>query len=1179
MIENEKNVMIISMSTFPDIVLKKGDIETENFYYIKEKNELVCYSGVSQLEAGTKHVIRELAKQEVARKIDRIIILATKETIKPALSEEKIRGYAKDSNENTKPKLYSAVEYYKHKINQYIMNTGVVIREYEVVSETGEECEERKAEEHQREEIDNLVNKFFKGSDETADDVNSKYRSACNGEDKQIRDLLREREYKTEPFIHELYKSETDERIDFEVVLIESPQIGLASKSMPDLVNKIKEVKGENEKVNLFIDMQGGVRASTFIVNAVINMLEEEDIVLEKAYATNYTPRDILHPIRNEILAHRIFDLVSGMDEFIQYGKAEKFKEYFDNYIKVQNKQSVIASETVENKDKSKEEEIVISITRISDAISVCDIDKFYRELQVLEKLLKPLLDDIKNAKDNSDPTLWEKVDPVFATVVEKIYQAYENVFKYCAEDADGYDSVGVMKWCLDKKLYQQALTICESKIPKQIVEDGLVEITDRGKMEAIFAYDKANRKTFSPDIETYAIKNYEYYFNGKKRPQSLFAVLSSRNKFLDSKYKEIKVFRSLIKEYFQICQLRNKINHGNCKDYKGNDITPTYLQTKIQLFIDYYDEMRKLVNKDTKENRVEMKMEASGNKDSTTQHEYHDEDANIFRYVVPFWFSEDGNIETYHTVVNKLSSSESLWKAYDWKDFEPEDVNEDAWKYGGSDIYDYIKKLYGYKMNNKNGVESTIGSIWEYKDNSNLPKYEYSYFRDDKRNARFVAKIERCGVYLLKTGIGLFWYEITFQDKSVRNLYPNQLQFFQNKFKELAKLHNKEDKGKISCFCADERNGKFDYIGMWVADTLSSLKDESNYEIYYYPSRTIKIGEGEKKTEVNIPDKAILYNYVVTNNNWNLEKNAYYLTMGYTWNYQWSSEMEHSIAHPFGNELWYASKEGCGCYAYCKNENDTFYKYLPIRMRSDYFLMFMHLLQQSYSIMHMSTYIAESISATGQNENDYKELVKIEEAINRFLLKNVNASVSHVGHHNDFYAYVEGALKIQEDIKALNEGVEVLEEILRRQEVEREEKRNKGIQTILGILTVIGFIEIPDKLSTFFHVNSEDGTVTTKLVEGLEGLLKRDITQIERVDAFYILTIVALFLFFFWKLLYSLFEFDVKWVLSLSFMQECKKRLEKVKAFLIGLYEKCHIGLILIVIGLIYLITILYKS
>ena len=355
----------------------------------------------------------------------------------------------------------------------------------------------------------------------------------------------------------------------------------------------------------------------------------------------------------------------------------------------------------------------------------------------------------------------------------------------------------------------------------------------------------------------------------------------------------------------------------------------------------------------------------------------------------------------------------------------------------------------------------------------------------------------------------------------------------FQNRFKELARTyHNfkwlmterknihKSMTGSKKTFMnwkSTEVNsvmiGKCYEVGNWVNELLNT--NVIKYRISYFPDK-------------KLPDKAILYNYIVSKNEKTLTEDSFYLTSGYDNKYIWNEERKNEIEMPFKNEAWYAAKEGSGSYVFStdlpKNgKKNVYLDYMPRRKKTDYFFMYMHLIQQSYSIMHMSTYIAEHISADGNSEVDYKKLENIDEKINRFLLKNINASVSHIGHHNDYYAYVENRLKIKEDISALKEGVEALEGILRRRGERAEKERNKGIESILGILTIMGFVSIPETMSKFLNIDMNSGSVVLGAVRWIENTFNCDLTQMSGSNTLYIITGIFIIMFLFRKKLWDI--------------------------------------------------------
>ena len=1003
----EKNILLICMST--------GQNDETYFY---KYGESYNYSGECQLEPGTKHIMQELGKQ--GRKLDKIFILATPE--------------AKKNN----------VEYYKDKIAKFINQKT---SEFKIMvpdvkeGETESERKQREAKEEKKMFAESFSDTKF-----------------CA------------------PHLYHKYQKEQYEKL-YEIVDIPSPNEGIATQEayewMPKFVEKIQELKKAGT-IKLFLDMQGGARTSSFILNAVIDMIQEEGVVLEKAYATAFDRKNEVNSIKDETYALRVFELVSGMDEFISYGKANKFKSYLDFYKK--SKGSITAEE----------DKIVESIQIISDAISVCDIESFYNEVKILKQTMEEYMpskdsekkEDMKSENSSEKEERNDGKDPIFLSVVQKLKEAYQDI-TYFGSNETTLDSIEVMKWCLDRELYQQALTICESKMPKQMVDDGLITLVNRNELEKIRG--KESKKYQSDNVETYVIKNYHYWISGKKRPESLFSVLEEESHLVKSDYVDDIKFREIIREYFKICGLRHQINHGNSTK-QGQTVKADVLEEELNNFIRKYRQLK------SKENRNVQKMKQTEykntkNKKSDNMCENNERRSDItkyvLRYVVPFGFDKNGSIDSYKNIVDKIKK-DSKWEVEEREEYkqgniireiENEDGEIETLKYGGSDIYDYLKKLYHFQKS------TAIGSAWEYKKES-LPKFKY--YRYNKKENRSVLKfnvvVTDVGLYLFKTGVGMFWYEVNLEGTDEQIYLPNsnELKIFQNRFKELAKADKEllrydiEDKKSLEDI-EKKKNDKECYIGEWVDDIL---KNEVSASVYYYPERTI-----EKETR-KIPDKAILYNYIVTTNAKYLDKISYYLTMGYKNSYRYNKKMlQTTIARPFENQRWYAAKEGCGCYVarryfyrdeeYRKSDDFIYHDYIPIRMKSDYFLMFIHLLQQSYSILHMSTQIAENVSA---EENGTSEVLRdMEEKVNRFLIKSVNASVSHIGHHNEFYSYVEKALRIKEDVSALNEGVEVLEEILRGREAASQEKRNERMQTAFALLTILGILGLPKTLGEFF--------------------------------------------------------------------------------------------------------------
>lgn len=232
-------------------------------------------------------------------------------------------------------------------------------------------------------------------------------------------------------------------------------------------------------------------------------------------------------------------------------------------------------------------------------------------------------------------------------------------------------------------------------------------------------------------------------------------------------------------------------------------------------------------------------------------------------------------------------------------------------------------------------------------------------------------------------------------------------------------------------------------------------------------------------------PDKALIFSYIYFSA---VEDSpdallperinmAYKLTNGYDKKILMSNSIKNSVMNPFHDVLWYTTKEGCGYYAWGKDNNSFYNNIAPYRIVANYFLLYIKALYHSYSLLHFSNLLAkEDISpdldkyllfkgAGGIDKDIYEKLSLLRTRMNLFLLKSTVTSVSHIHHHNEFYLYNERQLYIKDDIRSVSMGLDVLEQLLKSQ-LEKEETKNdarmqKGLSRILALITVMTLASI----------------------------------------------------------------------------------------------------------------------
>ncbi len=415
-------------------------------------------------------------------------------------------------------------------------------------------------------------------------------------------------------------------------------------------------------------------------------------------------------------------------------------------------------------------------------------------------------------------------------------------------------------------------------------------------------------------------------------------------------------------------------------------------------------------------------------------------------RYIVPFIYESK---DDFRSMINRIVNLEN-WKASEEAPDTPE-----------QDTYRFIREIYIMQDN-----KSNMGCSLEYQGKKDSPIKRIRY---KKPSLEYIVEIVEMGLFLFRTGVGLLWYEVTI---------PTELSFekliqFQNDFKELSYEKYINEKGNISFSEVVEGGFKTFLMGHWIS---SEVLSELPIKVTYFAVRDDCIEKG-----LVIPDKSIIFNYLVHTEKRKDETNqlVYLLTNGYNRNYKCKVEIKNEFYEPFDNALCYATQGGCGYFALPDKDNSHFYKEVLVKkIMFDYFKLYILVLFQFYTILHItksmeSMLSAEVIDYFDESKKNLDNIRHIETEINVFLIKSIYSSVSHIEHQNGFYEYLMKRLRIKENIDSLTVGLASLRMIQETQEKTRlaevEKKENKERElfdyhltiglAILSFLTLISAI------------------------------------------------------------------------------------------------------------------------
>ena len=365
-----------------------------------------------------------------------------------------------------------------------------------------------------------------------------------------------------------------------------------------DIVDNLQEIvtaiRGEDkDDIVLYIDMQGGSRTDGYVRNAALSILNndsKDSITIKQIIATNFEPHNFTNRIVDETKRYKVTDLVSGMNAFLQYGKADLIERYY---------------QSAGTKDKDIEC-FIQQMKDIDEAISICNVDGMIRSIENLKKTFKGTKRWQKSSLGNE----------FFQILYEGIQRDYQPII----ESDEKSMVLCIIDWAVSKGFLQQALTIVESKFPQILVRNGLfyyMEEDDKDRSEIVGKF-KALKDSKSTK-EKYKFKEVDHYFirfymleenimniiKSKKKEKKDYSFRVTQMDLLELSSEEgipartvvnsdggKKALQELFESYERICVDRNDLNHA-----KGT-ITRKDIENHLKELLKNYSNLKRYVNK-----------------------------------------------------------------------------------------------------------------------------------------------------------------------------------------------------------------------------------------------------------------------------------------------------------------------------------------------------------------------------------------------------------------------------------------------------------------------------------------------------------------------------------------------------------------------------------------------------
>ena len=383
--------------------------------------------------------------------------------------------------------------------------------------------------------------------------------------------------------IRDYMRPDTDDEELFQAIEVDltSPYRGIQS-----VITTLRSIKAahEDQTLNLYLDTHGGLRGIQRIMEATVSLLKSEDIDVREAYAVEYSDNGT-KSIVSETENMKIYDFVSGVNEFFSCGRADTLMKYKENLEHTHEAKKESSSKNIFTKE---EKQLITAISDVATGIQWCSIPAFDQGIKDLQKIFPETSESTaKNTSTvNSDTKNIGKGSylDIYRTNIQK---DYSTLLK------KNHTVLDEIEWCINKGFYQQALTLIESKISGLLVFDlklftftcpkGIKQKVDGKTIHYSYTYINKNDKEVS---KTFTINNvfndYIYAFNRIKRSNNNSIMIEYNkpwigdenfNKLTEDKYKNFKQSISYpaginIRDIFE-----NASSHLSSKDYdKFND-------------------------------------------------------------------------------------------------------------------------------------------------------------------------------------------------------------------------------------------------------------------------------------------------------------------------------------------------------------------------------------------------------------------------------------------------------------------------------------------------------------------------------------------------------------------------------------------------------------------------------
>ena len=424
---------------------------------------------------------------------------------------------------------------------------------------------------------------------DTLQELYSEMHNSCNGLEisEDIKNYTKLYIYKYLPDRYKMFCREDNEKAGFDTIDAGSFIDCNAADLMILFKNSIMSVLKEGETANLIFFNYANKPSFDYIFSNVLKMTIEQNNFINLARHYGIFVQNGKLCVEDETDKYLIGLLADGMSAFTEYGKV-------DRIIKLISLGNITNDAVIS---------LVYAMRTIDSGISLCDIDPILDGINEIKRI-----NDQEHSFDNKKAQLF------YNFIMGAIKESYAKLL-----EGDNIDYFELVKWAVSKRLYQQALTIIEAKMPEAFANKGIFYFYDEASDEEDLIEKFAIEYSYLKSYETYKMEHLDHYFiktylrNRNKKcktdleTQKNFAKL--RVSTIDgdddtvikayTRCKDLAALEDALFGYYYIGQVRNKTNHADTRksdkielvnDDRKETEKMTMVLEALNYFIDKYE-------------------------------------------------------------------------------------------------------------------------------------------------------------------------------------------------------------------------------------------------------------------------------------------------------------------------------------------------------------------------------------------------------------------------------------------------------------------------------------------------------------------------------------------------------------------------------------------------------------